>query len=247
MLIISLVLKQPRPKMNKTYLKKVSLLSILGLALGQGLFLTGLKWTSSVNSALITSCIPIWTLIIVVLRGQELLTFNRLIGILMAFFGMLFMRDITYMSLSNESFMGDIFVLAATFCFSLYLSFGKDFFEHNNNYWATTIMFFISGTIIIIFKIPLILELKNIVFDQEFLICALYSVLGATLLTYLLNNWSLKKTQAANVALFIYLQPVVAAVIGYYYLGEVITMRMLLCSFFILLGLIFSVISTKSP
>src|SRR5690606_23983198 len=65
-----------------------------------------------------------------------------------------------------------------------------------------------------------------------------YALVGGTLLTYFLNNWALAYARSSHVALFIYIQPVIAAAIGWYFLFEPITIRMVLSSVLILLGLI---------
>ena len=84
-------------------------------------------------------------------------------------------------------------------------------------------------------------QMMDVQYTSWFFYCAVFSIFGATLLTYFLNNWALKRAPSGNVAIFIYLQPVVAGVIGYFFLKEVITMRMVICSGLILTGLLFSI------
>ena len=59
MLIFTLIMRRKHPVLNKEFLLPVSILSILGMALGQGLFLIGLRYTTSINSAILITCIPI--------------------------------------------------------------------------------------------------------------------------------------------------------------------------------------------
>lgn len=240
MLILSLVFRRKHPTLNKEFLKGAVLLSVFGLGLGQGLFLFGLKYTSSVNTAILTTCIPILTLVIVILRKQENLTLNKIIGLMLAFFGVVFIRDLTNFEISTNTLMGDLLVLLGTLCFALYLSFGRTFFQKFDNMWSTTWMFFISGFLLLILCLPKLATLSAITYSNELLYSALFSVFGATLLTYLLNNWILKRLPAGNVAVFIYLQPIVAGTFAYFYLDEVITLRMFICSLLILAGLIFT-------
>lgn len=236
MLILCLVFRRKHPKVDKKFLTSVIPLSILGMALGQGLFLIGLQHTTSINSAILITLIPIMTLIIVVLRRQESLTLPKLIGFLCAFMGIVFIRDFTQFSFSASNVLGDFYVLCAAFCFSLYLSFGKKFFQTYDNMWSTTWMFFISSALMGLINFSEIQTINVDSFDNLFIYSALFSIIGATLLTYLLNNWSLKRVPSANVALFIYLQPVVAAVIGYLFLEEELSLRMLFSGGFIFIG-----------
>jgi drug/metabolite transporter (DMT)-like permease len=49
----------------------------------------------------------------------------------------------------------------------------------------------------------------------------LFTIFGATLLTYLLSNWTLKKISSETLALYIFIQPVVATLLAYFFLdGE---------------------------
>lgn len=241
MLIFTVFMRRPHPKLNKEFCISVTILSILGMALGQGLFLIGLQYTTSVNSAILITCIPVLTLLIVVLRRQEELTFNKLVGITMSFMGVLLMRDITSFKLGNATLWGDMLVFLAALCFAAYLSFGKKFFMKYDNMWATSWMFLISGMIMSFFNLSKFSSIDYSSFDNIFYLCACFSIIGATLLTYFLNNWALRRAASGNVAIFIYLQPVVAGAIGYFFLREIITIRMMVCSVLILSGLLFSI------
>lgn len=245
MLFFTLLMRREHPKLNKDFLLPVSILSILGMALGQGLFLIGLRYTTATNSAILITCIPILTLLIVVLRQQEELTFNKLIGLVMSFMGVILMRDISSFKVGNETLWGDILVFSAAFCFASYLSFGKKFFMKYDNMWSTTWMFIISGLVMGLFNFGKFSSLTETEFSELFFYCAAFSIFGATLLTYFLNNWALKRAASGNVAIFIYLQPVVAGLIGYFFLGELITIRTVVCSILILSGLLFSMSKKK--
>jgi drug/metabolite transporter (DMT)-like permease len=67
---------------------------------------------------------------------------------------------------------------------------------------------------------------------------AVFAVLGATLMTYFLNFWALAHAKSSQVALYIYIQPVVAAVIAWLWQGEIPTPRTLAASVLIFLGML---------
>jgi len=239
MLLITLLVRRPHPKFSKEFFLPIVPLAIFGMALGQGLFLFGLRLTTSVNTAILTSTIPILTVIIVVLRGQEKLTINKVIGIILSFLGVLFIRDLSDMSFGSENFIGDTLVFCGALCFALYLSFGKTYLMKYDNMWVTTYMFLIASLLMFIYNIP---RYELFIIPEHttpaFWWSGAYTIIGATLITYFLNNWALKRAASGSVALFIYLQPVVAGIIGYLFLDEQITSRMALCSGLILIGVI---------
>lgn len=247
MLIVTLAFRRKHPKVDKFFLKAIIPLSLLGMALGQGLFLIGLRHTTSINSAILITLIPILTLVIVVVRQQEHLSTNKIIGFGLSFLGVIFMKDLTSFTLANNTLLGDGLVFLGALCFALYLSYGKAFFMKYDNMWSTTYMFLISGIFMSLFNIPKLLAFELPQLDSVFISCAIFSILGATLLTYLLNNWALKRASSGNIALFIYLQPLVAGILGYFFLKEVITIRMLVCFCLIFLGVIVSLSRRDNP
>jgi drug/metabolite transporter (DMT)-like permease len=102
-------------------------------------------------------------------------------------------------------------------------------------------MFLISSVMMFILNIIRGSQFNfNHEFESELYLCAAYTIIGATLLTYFLNNWALKRAASGNVALFIYLQPIVAGIIGYFFLGEEVTLRMFTCSLLIVVGVVIS-------
>lgn len=240
LLVITLMSGRKHPKVDKNFWIHLSILSLLGMALGQGLFLFGLRYTSSVNTSIITTTIPLLTLFIVVARKQEELTWPKLLGMTLGFMGVVFIRDITKVSFSSNSFQGDILVFLGSFCFALYLSLGKDFLRKYDNLWITSYMFIISGLAMCFLNIPKFVDFRMPQFDSLFLTAVIYTILGATLLTYYLNNLVLRYASPAQVALFIYLQPIIAGLFGWYFLEEEISLRTFICFLLILSGVVIS-------
>jgi drug/metabolite transporter (DMT)-like permease len=75
-------------------------------------------------------------------------------------------------------------------------------------------------------------------FSQHFWQFFVFSIVGATVITYFLNNWCLKRIESSKVALFIYIQPVVTAIVAYFTIGELITMRAIVASLVIFSGIL---------
>lgn len=242
MLILTLIFRRPHPALTKSFILPLVPLSLLGMALGQGLFLFGLKYTTSINTAIITTSIPILTLVIVIIRGQEKLTVPKIVGFVLAFIGVISIRDLSSLQFSSNTFLGDMMVLTGALCFALYLSFGKNYLARYDNMWVTTWMFLVSGLAMTIFNIPQWQSFQMPELTPVLVGAATYTIVGATLVTYLLNNWVLRRAPSGNVALFIYLQPVVAAFIGWKFLDETISIRMVFSTFLILLGLVCSML-----
>ena len=240
LLVYTLLTNRKHPKVNKHFWLSIISLSLLGMALGQGLFLFGLKYTTSINTSIITTTIPILTLFLVVLRKQEELSWPKIVGIGLGFMGVVFIRDLGKLSFSSTSLQGDLLVFLGAFCFALYLSYGKSFLQKHDNLWVTSYMFLISGLFMTVINIPKIQNFTLPSFDGLFYASVAFTIIGATLLTYVLNNLVLKHVSPAQIALFIYLQPLIAGLFGVYFLGEAIDVRTFICFILILSGVTIS-------
>ena len=63
-----------------------------------------------------------------------------------------------------------------------------------------------------------------------------YVVIMGTAMPYYLNNWALSKVESSAVALYIYIQPVVSALLSHYIYKENLTPRLILASLLIFTG-----------
>ena len=79
--------------------------------------------------------------------------------------------------------------------------------------WTTVAVLFVQGLLMIALWSAPRVELEHAVttFTPPVVWFAAYTILGATVLTYVLNTWALRHTHSSNVALYINVQPLVAA------------------------------------
>lgn len=243
--ILALLMRRPHPKVDKFFILPLIPLSLLGMSVGQTLFMIGLRYTSSINTAVITTTIPILTLFVSILRGRDSLTLSKSVGVTMALVGVLSIKGFENLNFTAETFRGDFMVFMASLCFALFLNFSGEYVKKYDNFWVTSWMFVFSGIIMLFFNIDGWISLREISYNSTLIGCAVFSIIGATIMTYFLNNWALSRAASGNVALFIYLQPVVAAIIGYLFLKEDITLRMVYSSIFIFGGLLVTLYNPK--
>lgn len=222
------------------YFSKIFILSFLGVTISQLGLLKGIKLTTSINTSIITSTIPIWTLIIVTIKGQEKFNLWKGVGFFLSFCGVALIRKIGDFSFSNTTFIGDLLVLGGAMATAIFLSYSKKFLSDYNHLWSTSWLFLFGAFQIFIISLIEGNEMIIPALNLELSISMIFSAFGATLLTYFLSNWALTKIESGHVAIFIYLQPIVASIVAYEYLGEEITIRTILSGALIVIGLIFA-------
>jgi drug/metabolite transporter (DMT)-like permease len=241
MIFFALVLRRPHPRPDRKFFVPLIGFALLGTIINQASFLVGLKYTTSTNSAVLNTLIPIFTLLIVTARGQEALTARRVVGFLSAFLGVLVMRRVEDFTISNTTWIGDLLTILNCLSYALFLSFSKAFLERNDRLWTTAWLFVYGSFGITALSLPEWISFVPPALSPELWGAMAFSILGATLATYFLNFWALAHARSSQVAVFIYLQPVVASLIAWRWMGEVPELRTGIAAALILLGLLLSV------
>lgn len=244
MLFLAGLLRRPQPDWTPRVIGRLVLLSLFGIVINQSLFLTGLRLTTSTNSAILCTLIPVFTLLIVTVRGQEKVTKEKLLGFLVAFFGVLVLFHIENFQLKHQTAKGDLFIVLNALSFAIFLSLGRKMFRDFDGLWMTGLLFLFGSLGLFILSIPEWMVFNPPQFTHTLISCIIYATLGGTLLTYFLNLWALGHTHASKVALFVYVQPLVATGLGVVFLGETLTGRILF-SALLIFGGVYLVISRR--
>jgi drug/metabolite transporter (DMT)-like permease len=228
MVLIAIVLKRKRPEGGWKFFGPLTIFALLGTVINQSSFLVGLKYTTSTNSAVLNTLIPVFTLLIVTLRGQESITVRKIIGFISAFAGVLVLRRVENLSLSDQTMIGDLLTILNCLSYALFLSYGKKFLERYDALWATSWLFIYGSVGLTMLAAPDWINFTMPVVDSHLFAAMLFAILGATLLTYFLNFWALAHARSSHVALFIYIQPVITALLAWLFQNEPITSRTIL-------------------
>jgi drug/metabolite transporter (DMT)-like permease len=246
MLGLTLAFKRKHPPMDAKFFMPMIVYALLSTVINQASFLVGLHYTTSTNSAILNTLIPVVTLLIVTVRGQEPATPRRIVGFICAFIGVLVMRRAEEFSLSNRTVIGDFLMIVNCVSYGMFLSYSKKFLEKYDPLWTTTWLFIYGSVGLTALAVPEWSHFRMPEITPNLAAAMVFAVLGATLMTYFLNFWALAHAKASQVALFTYLQPLVASVIAWHYLGEVITTRTVVASLFIFAGLLLAVSAPRS-
>ncbi len=196
--------------------------AILGVGANQLLFVMGLKLTTPAHSSVITATIPILTLIAAVVARQERMHLGRTLGIALACLGVLtlFRADELLAgaggAIDDDVLAGDLLTVANASGYAIYLVMMRRLGRRIEAPIATAICFGYSTLFVLPFGLSAF-QSANVatLVAPNILPWALYAIVGSTALTYLLNVWALRHTNSSQVALYIYIQPVVATSLSF--------------------------------
>ncbi len=211
--------------------------ALFGVTFNQILFLEGLSRTTPAHSSLICSQIPLFTLVGAVLLRQERLTGAKLAGLVLGMSGVAVLLEVDRMSLDGRYLAGDLLTLANATSYGLYLALTGRVMRRHDPLGATTVVFGFGTLGILIYGGPELARAPLGSLELPTLGAMAYTILGATVATYYLNLWALRHTHASRVALYVFLQPVVATTLSVLLLQEPVTWRLLTAGALVLAGL----------
>jgi drug/metabolite transporter (DMT)-like permease len=200
-------------------LLRFALYGLLGVVLNQLLFVKGLALSNVVNSALIGTAIPIFTLLVGAVLGFERLSARTTLGTLVAAAGVVYLIDPLRADFSGGKALGNLLVVCSNLAYGSYIAVSRDVFRR---YGALTAMTWVFAFACIP-TLPLGgYYLSHIPLSQLGWVTwasVAYIVLVPTVGAYYLNALALERVAPSTVAVYIYLQPLVAFAVAPLLLG----------------------------
>ena len=197
---------------------------LLGISLNQLLFFEGLSRSTATNATVISACIPVFTTGLSIALRNERATPRKVLGLLLALSGALV---VVLLGRSRSGFhvelgMGELLLFGNATAYSLYLVVSRPLFRRYRTDVAVTWIFaFGAAALLPLGLMPLVHELPSA--PPTAYVALAFIVLGPTVGAYFLNGFALKRAPASLVAVYIYVQPIVAAFVAAHYLDEQLT------------------------
>jgi len=234
---IFFLFKQEKVKETKHYYWFM-LYAFFGVAGNQLFYLTGLSMTNAVNAGILVTTIPIFTLIVAVLLKREEMSFVKIIGILIAISGVAILIDFGRFQF-NKNFIGDLFIISNSLFYAIYLVISKKMLKLYNSFTVITYVFVFASFMILPFTVNSLFVINyNSIPSSGYLSLLLVLIVG-TFIPYLVVTFALQNTQSSSVAVYSYLQPLIATILSSLIVGEHITLRLLISALIILIGVSF--------
>lgn len=193
-------------------------LAVLGIAANQLLFIAGLARTTATTAVVLGTTIPVFTVAIAIAARREPASGNRLLGVALALVGAVVTIGGGELG-GGEHLFGDLLIVANSLSYAAFLVLSRPVVQRHDPLVVTTwVMTF--GALMV-----LPLGAGDAAAAAPHLTAHAWGWLAwivgaATVGTYALNTWALSRAPASLVATYIYVQPVVAAVLAAILLGE---------------------------
>ena len=207
-------------------LPKLAGLACFGVLFNQVLFIVGLKHTTPTQSALINTVIPVVTLALACLMGQERMGWRKALGIVLALSGAgILLLPRAFAAGEAPHWMGNSLTFSNALSFSLFLVLSRPLMKRTDAVAATAWLFAFGAVGMDLMVLPALGSVPlGSVSAKVWKFGAAIVVVGTTV-PYLLNAWALRRAPASTVAAYVYVQPLIAAATSVAWLGERLTWR----------------------
>ncbi len=189
---------------------------MLGIVLNQCCFTIGLSITSPVNASIITTIMPIVTMILAALFLKEPITSKKVVGIFFGAIGafILITSSVNATSAGEGELLGDLLCLAAQCCFAVYLTIFKHLISR---YTVITCMkWMITYAAIVIMPLSYN-KMAALPWGEIAVVTWLetaFVVVGGTFFAYIFMMRGQKTLRPTVVSMYNYVQPIVACAVS---------------------------------
>jgi drug/metabolite transporter (DMT)-like permease len=200
--------------------RRITLFAVLAVVINQTMFLSGLAFTTVQVAAILITSIPVFAMATAIAMGRERASASRIGGIALACAGALLVVGGEGFHGTGRSLLGALMILINCFAYALYLVISKSDMARLSARGLVARMFAIGTVLMLpIAAVPLWREPWASISPRAWLALVL-CILGPTVAAYLLQAWALRYADSSVVASYVYIQPVLATLLGYLFFGE---------------------------
>ena len=205
-----------RERVSRRDLMLFFLAGLFGIVTNQCCYTIGLSLTSPINASIVTTSMPIFTLLIGILFMGERLTWRKLLGIGCGVTGALslIMGSAGTAGFCGGNIFGDLLCMTAQFSFACYLALFGRLIGRYHTITCMKWMFLFASCVTVPLGIPSLTEVHWAEVTLRHWAETAFIVFGATYFAYILMMRGQKSLTPTQVSVYNYVQPVVSTIIS---------------------------------
>jgi drug/metabolite transporter (DMT)-like permease len=201
-------------------LLRLTALGIIGNTLYQLCFMVGMSHTTAANSALLGAASPVLVPLLAGVLGLDKMTRSILLALALAVPGMLLVVSSRGPSMSAETQLGDLLILAGSTCWALYTVGLRSLSSELSPLRITAMTMLTGAPGAVLAGLPTVLRLEPSSIGPGAWAGMIYSALIPLVFGYFIWNRSVQQVGSSRTALYITGMPVVAALTAWAVRGE---------------------------
>ncbi|MDR3559944.1 MAG: DMT family transporter [Negativicutes bacterium] len=213
--------KTYRP-VDRSDIKTIALISVLGFFVFQLFFTAGVQSTTAGNASVFLGMLPLTVAGINRLFNIEVIVPRVMVAIVASLGGIVLMvvGSGKELSFAGNHVLGALLLLFAQFGYGYYTVFSKDLMRKYSPYQVTAYVITLSGILFLLVSLPEMLTLEWSGIPLSGWLSTLYSGIFALCIGNYLWVWGVGKIGSARSSLYNNLSPAFAIITSYFLLGE---------------------------
>lgn len=206
----------PKEKVERSDFVKIAGASVIGLFIPQVTFLVAISMATSIDTAIMSTLGPIFTMIFAFIFLGEPVTLRKAGGVALSFAGVIFLilNSVHLGGASSSTPLGIVLLLVNCLSFSLYLGLFRPVISKYSVVCFMKWSFLISAVLSLPFSMKGLLNTDFAAIPPKVCLEIGYLILCATCMAYFLIPFGQKRLRPTLVSMYTYLQPIIAAVVS---------------------------------
>ena len=210
--------------------------AFFGAAANMIFFFKGLSLTNPINASVIMIMTPIIVLITAYFYKSETLNIYKILGILLGCIGAFLLITKDGISISNDTFLGDLFIMLNASSYGIYLVLVKPLMLKYKPITIIKWVFLIGSFMSLPFGILELNQVEWVSIPPMAWMSIAYVLLGTTFVVYFLNIWALQYVDSSVVGIYVYLQPIISTSVAVTFRNDPLTIETIIFSLVIMVG-----------
>jgi drug/metabolite transporter (DMT)-like permease len=210
---------RPKERVEARDMPELAAYALFGVTANMLIFIEGLTRTTATNAIVIGTTIPVFTVGVAVVMRKEAATLAKVMGLVIACIGAMVVVGAGRFEGGSGRLLGNLLIVGNSLSFSIYLVISRRLLSKYSPMTVVTWTFVFGALGVLPFGAHALAVAAPHLSARGWS-CVAYIVLFPTVGTYFLNMFALQKVPASLVAIYIYVQPVVGALMAAVALGE---------------------------
>jgi drug/metabolite transporter (DMT)-like permease len=216
---------------------RLILCGLLGVAINQVLFFSGLALTSPIHGSLMMLSTPILVTFIAAFLNKEAITTFKISGLSLGVIGALILILSRHAEHTGSNIiLGDILILLNATSYAFYLVLVKPLMHKYRPIIVIRWIFLIGFVCVLPLGYTELLAINWPILQPQHWYAIAFIIIGVTFCTYLWNIYAINILGSSIAGAYIYLQPIFAAVVAIVIMHENITWQKIIASLLIFSG-----------
>lgn len=204
----------PKEHVESKDLLRLFFAALFGVVLNQGMFISGLSLTSPIDAAIVTTTMPIITMVVAAIYLKEPVTNKKVLGIFIGAMGALMLILSSQNAGGGRHILGDVLCMLAQLSFAIYLTVFKDLITKYSPVTINKWLFIYASICFIPLSYRDISGIDFMAIPLDMVLQIGYVVFVATFLSYLCMMVGQQLMRPTIVSMYNYVQPIVASIVA---------------------------------